>query len=195
MRVLIACEFSGVVRRAFRARGHDAWSCDLLPAEDDSPYHFQIDVLRVLERDTFDLIIAHPPCTYLTRSGWHWVNKPDCAVHPLKGKPRRQAATKAAEFFMWLLGLDIPRICVENPMPIIHVNLPAPTQSIQPWQFGHGEVKKTCLWLKNLPPLQPTNIVEGREAKVHRASPGPNRWKERSRTFEGIAAAMAEQWG
>jgi hypothetical protein len=195
VRVLVACEYSGVVRDAFRARGHDAWSCDLLPTEGDPAWHWQEDVLSVLARKQFDLMIAHPPCTYLSRSGWHWVNKPDCAVHPLKGEPRRKAAREAAQFFMHLLDAPIARIAVENPRPINHVALPPPTQRIQPWQFGHGEVKETLLWLKNLPPLTSTNIVEGREAKVHKASPSKDRWKVRSRTYSGIAEAMADQWG
>lgn len=200
LNVLIACEFSGVVRRAFRALGHGAWSCDLLPAEDagnhieGSQFHLEGDVLNYLHRG-WDLMIAHPPCTYLCRSGWHWVNKPDCETHPLKGEPRRRAAIKAAEFFMALWNAPISRICIENPKPICHVHLPKETQNIQPWQFGHGEVKGTCLWLKNLPLLQPTNIVGGREAKVHKATPRTDRWKERSRTYPGIAKAMAEQWG
>lgn len=198
MRVLVACEFSGVVRRAFRALGHEAWSCDLLPAEDgEEAHHYQDDIKRVVwfGPKHWDLVIAHPPCTYLNRAGWHWVNKPDQHTLPLKGEPRKQAAREAADFFMWFLNLPVGRVAVENPRPICHVNLPPSTQVIQPWQFGHGEVKETHLWLKGLPPLQPTKVVEGREAKVHKASPGPNRWKERSRTYEGIAKAMAEQWG
>jgi hypothetical protein len=192
--ILIACEFSGVVRSAFRARGHRAWSCDLLPAEDESPYHLQGDVRQWLNRK-WDLLIAHPPCTYLTRSGWHWVNRPDSATLPLKGEPRRQAMFEAATFFRLLLAARIPQIAIENPRPITHAQLPHPTQVIQPWQFGHGEIKATCLWLKNLPPLSPTQVVEGRQSRVHKEPPHPDRWKRRSRTYEGIAAAMAEQWG
>jgi len=192
MRVLVACEFSGTVRDAFAARGHDAWSCDLLPTERPGK-HIQGDVLEILG-EGWDLMIAHPPCTYLTRCGWHWVNKPDSDVLPLKGEPRRRAAYAASAFFMTLLNADIPSVCIENPRPICHVNLPRSSQVIQPWQFGHGETKATCLWLKGLPKLKPTNIVPGREARIHKMPPGPNRWKERSRTFEGIAQAMAEQW-
>lgn len=195
MKVLVACEFSATVRDAFRALGHDAWSCDLLPCEGDPQWHWQEDVLEVLKREQFDLMVAHPPCTYLTRSGWHWVNKPDCAVHPLKGEPRRKAAVDGARLFMALLNTPIPRVAVENPRPIRHVGLPPATQFIQPWMFGHGEVKETGLWLKGLPALKATDVVAGREAKVHKASPGPNRWKERSRTYPGIAQAMAQQWG
>lgn len=182
MRVLVACEFSGVVRRAFRALGHDAWSCDLLPAEDDSPHHIQLDVRGVFEAD-WDLMIAHPPCTHLAVSG---------ARH-FKNKAQDQAY--ALEFVRNLLDAPIPRIALENPISIISTRIRKPDQIIQPWMFGHGETKATCLWLKNLPPLKPTNIVEGREARVHRMPPGPNRWKERSRTFSGVAEAMANQWG
>ena len=198
MRVLVACEFSGTVRRAFRALGHDAWSCDLLPAEDGSSRHYQGDVFDLIDHanlNKWDLLIAHPPCVYLSRAGWHWVHKPDSHELPLKGEPSRKAAKEAADFFMALLNAPIPRIAIENPRPISHVNLPPYTQAIQPWQFGHGETKATCLWLKNLPKLVPTNIVEGREARIHKMPPGPNRWKDRSRTFEGIAQAFAHQWG
>lgn len=193
MKVLVACEFSGIVREAFKKVGCDAWSCDLLPTE-ISGQHIVGDVLSILDHG-WDLMIAHPPCTYLARSGWHWVNKPDCDVPPLKGEPRRKAAFDAAKFFSDLLNAKIERIAIENPRPICHVNLPKWTQKIQPWQFGHGETKETYLWLKNLPTLEPTNIVEGRVNRVHREPPGPDRWKNRSRTFTGIAEAMATQWG
>ena len=182
MRVLIACEFSGTVRRAFRAAGHDAWSCDLLSAEDYSAYHYQEDVLKVLQRK-WDLMIAHPPCTYLAVSGARW----------FKEKAVEQAA--ALDFVRALLNAPIPRIAIENPVSVISSRIRKPDQIIQPWQFGHGEVKATCLWLKGLPKLTPTNIVEGREARVHREPPSPDRWKNRSRTLTGIASAMAEQWG
>lgn len=184
MRVLIACEFSGVSRRAFRALGHDAWSCDLLPSEDGSEYHIQDSVLhRSLLAEGWDLMVAHPPCTHLAVSGARW----------FKEKQREQA--EALDFVQTLMDAPIPHIAIENPISIISSRIRKPDQIIQPWQFGHGETKATCLWLKNLPPLKPTNIVEGREARVHRMPPGPDRWKERSRTFEGIAAAMAQQWG
>ena len=182
MRVLVACEFSGVVRRAFRDRGHDAWSCDLLPPEDNSPFHLQEDARAVLHRG-WDLMIAHPPCTHLAVSGARW----------FKEKGLEQAA--ALEFVRVLLNAPIYSIALENPISIISSKIRKPDQIIQPWQFGHGETKATCLWLKNLPPLTPTNIVEGRTARVHRMPPGPDRWKERSRTFAGIAEAMADQWG
>lgn len=182
MRVLIACEFSGVVRRAFRARGHDAWSCDVLPAEDRSIYHYQRKIEDMF-LGGFDLMIAHPPCTHLAVSG---------ARH-FKNKVREQE--EALAFVHLLLAAPIPRIALENPISIISTRIRKPDQIIQPWMFGHGETKATCLWLKGLPKLTPTNIVEGREARVHRMPPGPNRWKERSRTFTGIAEAMADQWG
>jgi len=191
MRVLIACEYSGAVRRAFRALGHDAWSCDLLSSEDNSPYHIQGDVFAdaintgdVYHHAQWDLMIAHPPCTHLCVSGARW----------FKDKLPEQA--EALWFVDMLMNhTGIPRICIENPISIISSRIRKPDQIIQPWQFGHGETKATCLWLKGLPKLVPTNIVEGREARVHRMSPGPDRWKERSRTYEGIAQAMAEQWG
>ena len=186
MRVLIACEFSGVVRDAFLEQGHDAWSCDLLQTE-RSGRHFQVDVLNVLDDPrrfgTWDLMIAHPPCAHLAVSGARW----------FKGKERQQ---KEALRFVWtLLNAPVERIALENPISIISSRIRKPDQIIQPWQFGHGETKATCLWLKNLPKLVPTIIVTGREARVHMASPGPDRWRERSRTLPGIAAAMAEQWG
>jgi hypothetical protein len=184
VRVLVACEFSGIVRDAFRARGHDAMSCDLLPSERPGP-HYEGDVLDLIEytRDDWDLMIAHPPCTHLAVSGARW----------FAGKQTEQA--EALDFVRRLLDAPIPRIALENPISIISSRIRRPTQIIQPWQFGHGEVKATCLWLKNLPPLVPTNIVEGRTPRVHHASPGPDRWKERSRTLQGIAEAMADQWG
>lgn len=190
MRVLVACEYSGRVREAFRKRGHDAWSCDLLPSEDGSPFHYQGDVGRVLheiggEWGRFDLMIAHPPCTDLAVSG---------ARHfPAKIADGRQQASLA--FVQALMDAPIKKIALENPISIISSHIRKPDQIIQPWQFGHGETKATCLWLKGLPKLVPTDIVEGREARVHKMAPGPNRWKERSRTYQGIADAMAAQWG
>lgn len=183
MIVLVACEYSGVVRDAFAARGHFAVSCDLLPAESGGP-HYQGDVRDLIENwGGWDLLIAHPPCTHLAVSGARW----------FKGKADEQAG--ALEFVRYLMAAPIPRICIENPVSVISSQIRKPDQSIQPWQFGHGEVKRTCLWLKNLPRLKPTNIVSGREARVHRMPPGPDRWKERSRTLQGIADAFAEQWG
>lgn len=184
MNVLIACEFSGIVRRAFQAQGHFAMSCDLLPPEDGSQNHFQGDALEAAYGNgRWDLMICHPPCTHLAVSGARW----------FKDKLVEQA--EALEFVRKLLGAPIPRIALENPVSIISSRIRKPDQTIQPWQFGHGEVKATCLWLKNLPKLVPTNIVDGRVPRVHYASPGPDRWKERSRTMAGIAEAMADQWG
>lgn len=184
MRVLVACEYSGRVRDAFRALGHDAMSCDLLPTEVPGP-HYEGDIRDVVDYP-WDLMIAHPPCTHLSVSG---------ARHfEAKRLDGRQQA--AASFFLMLARQHhIPRIAIENPVCIMSSLWRKPDQVIQPWQFGHGETKATCLWLKGLSPLVPTNIVEGREARVHRMPPGPDRWKERSRTFEGVAAAMAMQWG
>jgi site-specific DNA-cytosine methylase len=185
MRVLVACEFSGAVRDAFAAKGHQAWSCDLLPCESAQVgFHYQGDVLKLLDLE-WDLMIAHPPCTHLSVSG---------ARH-FAAKQASGVQQEALDFVRALMDAPIPRICIENPISIISSRIRKPDQIIQPWQFGHGETKATCLWLKGLPKLVPTDIVEGREARVHRMPPGPNRWKERSKTFQGIARAMAEQWG
>lgn len=184
MKVLVACEYSGRVREAFRKLGHNAWSCDLLPAEDGSPYHYQCDIFDVIDKG-WDLMIAHPPCTHLAVSGARWF--------PQKRADGRQQ--EAIDFFMKLANANIPKIAVENPVCIMSSKWRKADQTIQPWQFGHGETKATCLWLKGLPKLVPTNIVSGREQRVHKMPPGPERWKERSRTFEGIALAMATQWG
>ena len=183
MRVLVACEFSGVVREAFAARGHDAWSCDLLPSEIPGQ-HIVGDVRMVLDNDPpWDLMIAHPPCTHLAVSGARWFAS------------KRAEQESALRFVADLLAAPIPMIALENPVSIISSRIRKPDQIIQPWQFGHGETKATCLWLKNLPPLVPTVIVHGREARVHRMPPGPDRWRERSRTYWGVAHAMASQWG
>ena len=180
MRVLVACEFSGIVRQAFQARGHSVWSCDILEAE-DAGCHIQDDVRNHLD-DDWDLMIAHPPCTHLAVSGARWF------------KDKRAEQQEALDFVRALLDAPIPRIALENPISIISSRIRRPDQIVQPWQHGHGETKATCLWLKNLPKLVPTNIVEGRAPRVHYASPGPDRWKERSRTLAGIAQAMADQW-
>jgi hypothetical protein len=185
VRVLVACEYSGRVREAFRRRGHDAWSCDLLPAEDDSPHHIECDVRIALKRGRWDMMIAHPPCTHLAVSGARHFEE--------KRKDGRQI--EAIDFFLDLAHAPIPRIAIENPVCIMSSVWREPDQIIQPWEYGHGETKTTCLWLKGLPPLRPTNIVAGREPRVHRMSPSPDRWKERSRTLPGIAGAMADQWG
>ena len=181
MRVLIACEFSGIVRDAFRLRGHDAWSCDLLPTEKGGN-HIQGDVLGLLGNG-WNMMIAFPPCTHLAVSGARW----------FKGKREEQEI--ALEFIRYLMGAPIEHIAVENPIGVISTKIRKPDQIIQPWQFGHGEVKATCLWLKTLPLLSPTNMVDGRVARVYREPPGPDRWKNHSRTYQGIADAMAEQWG
>jgi hypothetical protein len=184
VRVLIACEYSGRVREAFRALGHDAWSCDLLPAEDDSQFHIQGDVLEVIGRG-WDLMVSHPPCTDIACSGaGHFEAK--------RADGRQQAAI---DFFMALAHAPIPRIAIENPICIMSSVWREPDQIIQPWQFGTGETKATCLWLKGLPPLMPTKVVSGRHPRVWLMPPSEDRWKERSRTDLGIAAAMAQQWG
>ncbi len=183
MKVLIACEFSGVVRDAFKRRGHDAWSCDLLPsAHGGYVKHIKGDVLKALNFG-WDLMIAHPPCTHLAVSGARW----------FKDKQTEQA--EALDFVRALLDAPIPKIMLENPVSVISTKIRKPDQIIQPWQFGHGETKTTCLWLKNLPFLRPTNIVEGREARIHKMAPSEDRGKLRSITYQGIADAMAEQWG
>lgn len=219
MRVLVACEFSGIVRDAFRARGHDAWSCDLLPSEGkplgywypalypeghllrEKQFHYQCDIKELFpggriyqtsllegQQVTWDLLIAHPPCTRLCNSGVRWLHERN-----LWGDLREGAA-----FFKYLLDAPVKRIAVENPREHKYAREligRRHDQSIQPWQFGHGETKEIRLWLKNLPPLKPTNIVKGREPRVHYASPGKNRWKIRSTFYTGIADAMADQWG
>ena len=192
MRILIACEYSGIVRDAFIAKGHEAMSCDLLPTERPGP-HYQGDVSDIIN-DGWDMMIAHPPCTFLCSSGLHWN----------KRRPGREEKTKKAlEFVRLLLDADIPRIALENPIGCISTRIRKPDQIIQPWQFGHPESKATCLWLKGLPPLQPTNIVplpfSGRWDNMtpsgqNNLGPSPTRWKERSKTYIGIAEAFALQW-
>jgi hypothetical protein len=209
---LIACEFSGVVRRAFRALGHDAWSCDLLAAEDGpengfSPHHLQGDCLKwlsgkarivsTLKPEPWDLLIAHPPCTYLCNSGVRWL-APGGKLNPA----RHKLMQAACDFFAALYHAPIPHVAIEN--PVMHKyardylqsawKVPAYSFSIQPWQHGEPETKRTCFWTRGLPALVPSNIVEGRKPRVHHASPSPNRWKERSRTLAGVARCMADQW-
>jgi len=181
MKVLIACVYSGVVRDAFLKQGHNAISCDLLPTEQPGP-HYEGDVLDILNNG-WDLMIAHPPCTHLAVSGARWF------------KDKQQEQKEALDFVRILLDAPIKHIALENPVSVISSKIRKPDQIIQPWQFGHGETKKTCLWLKNLPPLQPTNIVEGREQRIWKLPPSKDRWKLRSITYQGIADAMAEQWG
>ena len=198
MRVLVACEFSGVVRDAFKARGHDAWSCDLLPTERPGN-HVQWDVLNLLD-EGWDLLIAHPPCTYLCNSGARhlfsipWPNGNLPKVH---GEVRFALMREGAEFFIAMLQAPIPRIAVENPIPHKWATeiIGRYSQRIQPWEFGHGESKGTCLWLKGLPPLMATRLDPGREGKAWKMPPGPDQAKNRSRTYQGIADAMAQQWG
>jgi len=183
MRVIVGCEFSQIVTKAFRDKGHEAYSCDLLPTEGNPEWHFQEDILEVLKRERFDLGIFHPPCTHLAVSGARW----------FKDKIDKQQ--EALAFIRSLLFTNIPKICLENPIGIISTRIRKPDQIIQPWMFGHGEQKATCLWLKNLPKLLPTRIVEGREQRIWRLPPSSDRWKKRSITFQGIAEAMAIQWG
>lgn len=180
MKILIACEFSGVVRDAFTALGHQALSCDLLPSERPGN-HYQGAVEDVLY-DGWDLMIAFPPCTHLSASGARW------------WKDKQQEQAEALEFVQLLLSAPIDKIALENPVGRISTQIRKPDQIIQPWMFGHGEVKTTCLWLKNLPLLKSTCVVEGRVQRVWKMPEGPNRWRERARTYEGIAQAMAEQW-
>ena len=192
MRVLVACEFSGIVRDAFTARGHDAISCDLLETERPGK-HYQGDVRDIIN-DGFDLMIAHPPCTYLCRQGQRWIGHP---THP----NRLEKQIEAIEFFKSFFDNDIPRVCVENPVGVLNVQYRKPDQIIQPWQFGHDYSKKTCLWLKNLPQLRPTKVVELTYVTLPSGKRFTRAWyemprktRERSRTFQGIADAMAEQW-
>ena len=190
LKVLIACEFSGIVREAFRSLGHDAWSCDLEPALDKSPFHKQDSIWHLLtkfpEYLTWNLMIAFPPCTHLAVSGARWF------------KDKKEEQKEAIEFFMGLAEAEIPRIALENPIGVMSRVYRKPDQIIQPWQFGHGETKATCLWLKGLPMLKPTNIVEGRTPRIHHESPGVKngltRAQRRSITYQGIAEAMAAQW-
>jgi len=191
-KVLIGCEFSGIVRDSFIALGHDAWSCDLLPTERPGPY-IQADLFTVLD-DGWDMLIFHWPCTRLANSGVRWLYGGKGTV---RDETRWAAMKQDAVAFRDLLQCDIPRIAGENPRPHHYARaiMGNYSQVIQPWQFGHGETKATCLWLRNLPLLKPTQIVSGREPRVHYESPGPDRWKNRSRTMQGIADAMANQWG
>lgn len=201
MYILVACETSGEVRRAFATRGHAVLSCDLLPADDDctlhwvqhgrgSMAHYRMSVEEVLKTQPagfFDMMLAFPPCTHLASSGARW----------FKAKRESGEQRQAIDFFQSLASLssDIPKVVIENPVGIMSTVFAKPTQIIQPWMFGHGETKATCLWLWGLPPLEPTNIVAGREQRVWKMGPSPTRWKERSKTYSGIAQAMAAQWG
>lgn len=220
MKVLVACEYSGRVRRAFAALGHDVLSADFEPAEDDSPYHYQGDVFDLINDQHFDLMVAHPPCTYLSVSGMHWTTR---------GLRDPQLTEDALDFVRKLMAAPIEKIAIENPVSVISSRIRKPDQIVQPWQFGEDASKKTCLWLKNLPLLTPTNIIKGRTvccddevwdgdqvqgclrcgglkkprtiysnqtaSGQNKLAPSPDRWKERSRTYAGIAQAMADQWG
>jgi len=193
MRVLVACEFSGTVRNAFAMRGHNAWSCDLLPTESPGN-HFQCDVKKIVSHG-WDIMIAHPPCTYLCSSGLHWN----------KRRPERQQQTEdALNFVQFLMDVKIPRIAIENPIGCISSRIRKPDQTVQPWMFGHAESKATCLWIKGLPKLRPTNVLSLPESGrwnnqtasgQNKLPPSETRWKLRSKTYSGIADAMAEQWG
>lgn len=183
LKVIVGCEFSQTVTKAFRDKGHEAYSCDILPTEGNPDWHFQGNILDILKKEQFELGIFHPPCTHLAVSGARW----------FKEKQKEQA--ESLEFVRFLMEMPILKICIENPISIISSRIKKPDQIVQPWQFGHGETKATCLWLKGLPLLVPTDIVAGRENRIHRMPPSPDRWKERSRTYQGIAEAMAEQWG
>jgi len=194
MRVGVACEYSGTVRDAFIRAGHDAISCDILPSESDLGPHYQGDALEFVENGDFDLLVAHPPCQYLSLSGVRWLWNSDGS----EVDERWENLDKGAAFFRALLESDVPRICVEN--PVIHSHAAkligsSWTQSVQPWEFGEGETKRTCFWLRNLPMLHPTKFVEGRDERVWRMAPGPERQKERARFHQGFADAMASQWG
>ena len=183
MKVLVACEYSGRVRDAFLAAGHDAISCDLLPTDSNGP-HYQGDIADILENG-WDLMVAHPPCTHLAVSG---------ARH-FAAKKASGVQDEALNFVRLLLNANIKHIALENPISIISSRIRKPDQIIQPWMFGHGETKATCLWLKNLPKLTPTNIVDGRHPRIHLMPPSSDKWKKRSETYLGIAEAMAKQWG
>jgi hypothetical protein len=201
MKILVACEFSGVVRDAFINRGHDAWSCDILPTDIRPERHITGDVLEVID-DGWDMLLAFPPCTHLSGSGcrWatdHWVKKKS---HPdgrywHDGSKKREQRKAGAAFFMAMINAPITKIAVENPIGIMSTQYRKPDQIIQPWQFGHGETKATCLWLKGLPLLVPTDIVEGREQRIWKMAPSETRARERSKTYQGIANAMAQRWG
>jgi hypothetical protein len=180
VKVLIACEFSGITRDAFIAKGHEATSCDLLPTERPGP-HLQCDI-REVDTEQYDLLIGHPVCTRLCCSGNRW------------RKNFKDEIEAAIDFFMWFVQAPCKKKAIENPIGIMSTQYRKPDQIIQPWQFGHGETKATCLWLFNLPLLKPTKVVYGRENRIHKMSESKDRWKMRSLTYSGIAEVMAEQW-
>jgi len=195
-KVLIACEESQAVTIEMRKLGHEAYSCDILPCSGGHPeWHLQQDVTDLIKQH-WDLIIAFPPCTYLTVSANKWyADQPKRKSGALVGAERREAREKAFDFFMLFYNCKISKVAIENPVGVMSSRLRKPDQIIQPWQYGHSETKATCLWLKGLPCLVPTNIVEGREQRLHKLPPTKDRARLRSKTFPGIAKAMAEQWG
>jgi hypothetical protein len=192
VKVLVACEYSGAVRNAFRKLGHDAWSCDLLPSDDFSMFHFECDVAKIID-EGWDLMVAHPPCTHLAVSGARWF------------KDKKQEQEEGLSFVQFLMDAPIPKIAIENPVSVISSRIRKPNQIVQPWMFGDEYTKTTCLWLKELPLLVPTNVVDKGKRHITKSGkslpewynlpPSEDRWKLRSRTFQGIADAMAEQWG
>jgi hypothetical protein len=196
LKVLVACEYSGRVRDAFTRLGHFAMSCDLLPTESDG-LHYMGDVFDIIDQG-WDIMIAHPPCTYLAVSGMHWTTR---------GLRDPKLTEDALEFVQKLMDAPVNKICIENPISVISSRIRKPDQIITPYQFGHDASKKTCLWFKNLKPLQPTNMIEGRlvdgkrrwgnqtDSGQNKLAPSDDRWKERSRTYQGVADAMASQWG
>ncbi|MBN21334.1 MAG: hypothetical protein CL678_08615 [Bdellovibrionaceae bacterium] len=197
MRILVGCEASGTLTSAFRALGHEAYSCDIEPHYGDCPqWHVQVDVFQAIAFGNWDMLVAFPPCTYLTVSGNKWFkDQPERKSGALVGEKRRKARDAAADFFMRLYNSPIPKVAIENPIGCMSSRFRKPDQVLQPYQYGHGETKATCLWLKGLPLLEPTNVVEGREQRLHLLSPSADRQKIRSKTFQGIADAMASQWG
>lgn len=182
MKIAVLCEFSGIVTGAFYSRGHDAISCDILPSENEHVTHIQDDLFK-FDWSMFDIIIAHPPCTHLCVSGARWF------------KEKQKEQKEAIDFFMKIWHIPVKKMCIENPVGIMSTYFRKPDQYIQPWQYGHGETKKTGLWLRGLPLLKPSNIVQGRENRIYKMSPSKNRGKERSIFYKGIADAMADQWG
>lgn len=195
--VLVICEESQAIAKAFRDLGHEAYSNDIQACSGGHPeYHLQMDCFEAVRLKKWDLIIAHPPCTYLTITANKWYkDMPKRKSGVLVGAERRQAREEAIEFFLKIANLDCKHIAIENPIGVMSSRYRKPDQIIQPWQFGHGETKATCLWLKGLPNLKPTNIVEGREQRIYKLAPSKDRAKLRSKTYEGWALAMAEQWG
>lgn len=195
--ILIGCEESQIIAMAFRKLGHEAYSCDLQECSGGHPeYHLQMDIFKAVKLKPWDLFIGHPPCTYLTVAANKWLkDQPLRKSGALVGQARRQARQEAIDFFMAMYNVDIPRIALENPIGTMSTVFRKPDQVLQPWMFGHGETKATCLWLKNLPKLIPTDVVEGREQKLHKLPPSKDRAKLRSKTYSGVAQAIAEQWG